>query len=107
MQTLEQEFENRKKLHKWEIIAATLMMFEDKGIYDTYLLADHYGNSKTNKTGKDRAFETAYDLEDRCDKGDKELYNAVYEMCWMKSRNRIDDQRAFHNPDDKRNSISK
>lgn len=98
--SLEKEFEQRKRTHKWDIIAAALMKYENKGIYNSPLLIDRYGDLRARKRGNERAYDTADDLEKRSDNGDIAYYDTVYEMCWKKMRNKIDDQIAYYNTEE-------
>ena len=92
MKTLEQEFSEYQDHHKYEMITSALMMCEDEGIYEERLLNDY---RESDLAGDDRAFFVADDLYDRLYRGEKELYNQVYEMCWKRICTRIDDQKSY------------
>ena len=92
MKTLEQEFNEYQDHHKYEMITSALMMCEDEGIYEERLLNDY---RESDLAGDDRAFFVADDLYDRLYRGEKELYNQVYEMCWKRICTRIDDQKSY------------
>lgn len=89
MTTLEKEFEKKKEYHKYIVIASSLILFEDNGIYDCPLLKEY---ESTEGTGEEKAFAITDDLEERANKNtqDKERYEKIYEMCWKHLRNKID-----------------
>ncbi len=86
---LEKELKERIEEHKYTIIASSLILFEEEGIYDSYLLKEKYGDDKMVERGNDRAYKVADDLEDHAD---QETYNKVYEMCWQRAKNKIQDR---------------
>jgi hypothetical protein len=83
---LEKELHKRITTHKYNIIAASLIMFEEEGIYETDLLKGKYGDDKISERGKDRAFKVADELEE---KADQKTYDEIYEMCWKRARHRL------------------
>lgn len=91
--TLEQEFEEYKERHKYEMIASALILCEDEGIYEEKLLGDY---ELSYLKGADRAFDVVDDLFDRANNDDEgELYDKIYEMCWNRIRNRIRDDKSY------------
>lgn len=92
MLTLEQEFAKYRDLHKYEIIVACLIKCEKEGIYDEKLLKDY---KESELSGKLRAFEVGDKLLARANRGEKKLYNRIYEICWNRLKYRINDKKAF------------
>ena len=81
--TLEQEFEKYKFFHKYGIVQATLLLFAEEGIYDSYLLRGKYDDIEV--TGDDKATEIVHRLADKYfnfndTKELDELYNYCYDM---------------------------
>ena len=86
---LEKELSEKIEIHKYSIIASSLIDYEDEGIYNTDLLKDKYGDDKMKETGEERAFKVTRDLEKTAD---SETYNKIYEMCWQKAKHYIKDK---------------
>ena len=86
---LEKEIKERIATHKYSIIASSLIMFENEGIYNSCLLQRKYGNDKMTERGQERAYKVADDLEDNAD---QETYNEIYEMCWQRAKHKIQDK---------------
>lgn len=95
MSKLEKEFEKIKNYHKHRIIAATLMLNERFGIYNSPLLRDKYGDGRMTIEGEDRAFEVADELYRNRKENPKE-FNAVYEMCWRTMKHDVVDDKAYN-----------
>ena len=85
-QKLEKELQERIAKHKYGIIASSLILFEDEGIYNSPLLHDRYGDINPNESKEDRAIRIANDLEDNAD---QETYDKIYEMCWKRAKHTI------------------
>ena len=100
MHTLEQEFTEAVKRHKYEMIAASLTVFEKDGIYNHPLLNDKYGTLEGN--GVDKACEVTDDLKKRSQEGEDDLYDEIYQMCWDNIKYVIDDTKAYGIPSEKR-----
>lgn len=83
---LEKELQQKITNHKYHIIASSLIMFEDEGIYESDLLKDKYGDDKMVDRGQERAFKVADELEENAD---QKTYNEIYEMCWQRARHRL------------------
>ena len=83
------ELNERIATHKYSIIASSLIMFENEGIYNSYLLQQKYGDKKMSERGKERAFKVADDLEDNAD---QQTYDQIYEMCWQRAKHKIQDK---------------
>ena len=92
--TLEQEFAEYKDHHMYEMSVSALIVFEDKGIYNHRLLKD-YKDLDSDLKGDEKAYYVMDDLYNRAAHGEEELYNEVYEMCWKKIRNEIDNNRSY------------
>ena len=86
---LKQELKERIRQHKYTIVTSSLIMFEREGVYNSELLVDKYGDSTTSERGPNRAFKVADDLESS---SDQETYNKIYEMCWQKAKDRLQDK---------------
>ena len=86
---LGKELQERIISHKYSIIASSLIMFEGEGIYNSFLLKQKYGDEKMSERGKERAFKVADDLEDNAD---QQTYDQIYEMCWQRAKNKIQDK---------------
>ena len=96
---LEKEFKLAVEKHKYQIVVSSLMVFEEDGIYENPLLAkykDFEGDSET------KAFAIANDLEDKANKGDVSMYDAIYEMCWDKMKHVICDTKTYGLPEGER-----
>lgn len=94
--TLEKELAKRIDTHKYQIISAALIRFEDNGIYNSPLLMGQYGDRTTDDMGEERAFKVADELYARSKAGESEYYDKVYEMCWRKIRNKFNDNKAYN-----------
>ena len=92
--TLEEEFEKFKDAHKYNIIATSLIVLEDKGIYKLSPILESYNRVK--EKGEDKAFMVADELYDNYVNGDTKEYDEIYEMCWKKIRNRLSDKCSYH-----------
>ena len=92
---LEKEFRQAVEEHKYNIIASALMVFENEGIYNHPLLREF----KNYKAKEEKAFEVVDMLLDR---KSKELYNAIYEVCWNKMKHVICDTKAYGIPESER-----
>ena len=90
--TLEREFAEYKEHHIYEMTVSALIMCEDEDIYNHPLLKDYVD---LDLTGKEKAYYVADDLYCRTVNGDEKLYNKVYEMCWSRIVDRIDDKTSF------------
>lgn len=92
--TLEHEFQLYKINHKVSIIQAIMRLDEDEGIeYHTLFnsfrhLLNGDIDERTEKIG-----EALYSMYD---KGDTELPDQLYEMCWDRIKERICDTRSFN-----------
>ena len=86
---LTKELQERIADHKYIVITSSLILFEDKGIYNSDLLKDQYGDEKMSERGDERAYKVADDLEDNAD---EETYDKIYEMCWRKAKHKIKDK---------------
>ncbi len=107
--TLEKEFERVKKYHKTGVIYEALMGHPE--LYDNRLLK-FYKNLDPNEIevkeldDSDEEYEDytkkAYIVElhliSRERKGEKGIYNKVYELCWKKIRKLIDDTQTVDLP---------
>ena len=83
-QKLEKELQERIAKHKYSIIASSLIMFEDEGIYNSPILRERYGNEEIpNENKEEKAIRITNDLEDNAD---QETYDKVYEMCWKRAK---------------------
>lgn len=89
MENLEKEFEQAKDVHKHVIVALALKEFEKDGIYETPLLREKY--SRMPEKGYERAEKVATDLSDK----NKDQFDLVYEMCWRRMRNIVDENRSY------------
>ena len=91
-QKLAKEIHEKIISHKYSIIASSLIMFEDEGIYNSSLLKEHYGNDKMTERGQERAYKVADDLEDNAD---QETYDKIYEMCWQRAKHNLKDNKLY------------
>ena len=85
----EEELQERIADHKYTVIASSLIIFEEEGIYNTDLLKEKYGDEKMSERGNERAYKVADDIEDNAD---KETYDKIYQMCWQRSKHKIQDK---------------
>ena len=90
--TLEQEFREYKEHHMYEMSVTALIVFEDKGIYDHELLEDY---KDLDLTGSRRAYYVMNDLHNKALEGENNLYEEVYEMCWERVRDQIDNNKSY------------
>ena len=90
--TLEREFREYKEHHMYEMSVSALIVFEDRGIYNHPLLKDY---KDLDLTGDEKAYYIIDDLYDRAAHGERKLYERVYEMCWKKIRNEIDNDKSY------------
>ena len=86
---LEEELQERIADHKYIIITSSLILFEDKGIYNSDLLKEKYGDEKMSERGNERAYKVADEIEENAD---KETYDKIYKMCWQRSKHKIQDR---------------
>ena len=86
---LEKELQERIRQHKYTIVTSSLIMFEGEGVYNSNLLVDKYGDNEMQERGPNRAFMVADDLESSAD---QETYDRIYEMCWQKAKDRLQDR---------------
>ena len=94
MKSLEQEFREYEEHHKYEIIVATLIKCADEGIYDERIL-DDYREVGVGLNKRQRSHLVANEIYDRYMNDEEEFYNEVYEMCWNRICNRIDDNKSY------------
>lgn len=85
----QKELQERIADHKYTVIASSLIIFEEEGIYNTDLLKEKYGDEKMSERGNERAYKVADDIEDNAD---KETYDKIYQMCWQRSKHKIQDK---------------
>ena len=90
--TLEQEFAEYKEHHMYEMSLSALTILEDEGIYNSKLLEDY---KDLDLKGREKAHYILDDLYEKAVEGDEKKYHRVYEMCWKKIRNRINDRMSF------------
>jgi hypothetical protein len=100
MKTLEQEFTETIKRHKYDVIAATLIVYEEDGIYNHPLLKNDYENVKGDTI--DKAYKVTDDLEKRSHEGEDDFYEEVYKVCWDKMKDIVDDTKAYGISDEER-----
>ena len=96
MGSLEKEFRKRVEVHKYEIIASALVLYEHEGIYNHYLLKKEYGDNVMQNNGYDRAFQVVEELQEKAINGEQELYDKIYNMCWRKINKVIRDDKAYN-----------
>ena len=90
--TFEQEFEEYKGYHVYEIIVSGLIVLEDEGIYNHELLSK-YKNCKITDA-KQKAYYVADDLYKKYVEEDDIRYISVYEATWKEMRDYISEDLA-------------
>ena len=86
-EVIEKDLKKSINLHKYSIIASSLILYGDASIYDSPLLKDY---KDVTGTDEERAFQIADDLKNRSKHGEPLLYDRVYRMCWRYVRNDLD-----------------
>ena len=94
--TLEKEFVKRVEVHKYQMIASALILYEEDGIYNHYLLKKKYGDNIMSTRGTDRGFYVADELEANAKRGGQKTYDKIYEMCWNRMKKVIKDDKAYN-----------
>ena len=76
--TLEQEFNEYKEHHMYEMSVSALIVFEDRGIYNHKLLKDY---KDSDLSGDEKAYFVIDDLYENKRNKPNDLYYKVYKMC--------------------------